>query len=77
MANDSHPMYKIISSDSWFNQMTFLSLALAKEKADLAAKDSCSAVDVLAFVDRDTFRVVYTPKGCKSGQAIRTQIYKS
>jgi len=63
-------MYRISSTNDWFNGQRFDSLAAAKQRADAIVAKGCNA-DVVAEADRDTFRVVYTPAACVAGQAIR------
>ena len=55
-------MYYLSSTNPFQNGRTFESLADAKRTADnLAASEPNSPFDVLAFVDRDSYRVVYSP----------------
>lgn len=65
-------MYKISSSNSFYDGERFDSLAKAKERADaISAKSPTITVDVHALSDRDTFRAVYTPAACRSGSVAR------
>lgn len=70
--NGTFTMYKISSSNAYYNGEQFSSLAAAKERADaISAKSPTITVDVLALSDRDTFRAVYTPASCVSGSVVR------
>ena len=61
MATNS--MYYLSSQNTFQNGRTFDSLAEAKKTADqLAASEPNPPFDVIALVDRDTFRVVYSPQ---------------
>ncbi len=68
-------MYKLQSNSPWYDGMQFDSFAEAKAKADKAA-DKGQTCDVIALVDRDTFRVAYTPQHCQAGQALRVTFRK-
>ena len=59
--NTNHPMYRIASTNNFFNGRTFDSLAEAKKLCDKYGKKY--TMDVLAFVDRETWRAVYTGSG--------------
>jgi hypothetical protein len=63
-------MYRISSTNEWFNGQRYDSLAAAKDKADSIVAKGYLA-DVVADADRDTMRVVYTPADCFAGQADR------
>jgi hypothetical protein len=63
-------MYRISSTNDWFNGQRFDSLVAAKERADsIVAKGEVA--DVLIDADGETMRVVYTPAACVAGQAVR------
>ena len=69
MKNKNHPMYRISSTNSFFDGRTYDSLAEAKQLCDKYGKQY--TMDVLAFVDRDTWRAVYSGSG-----TINTGTYK-
>ena len=60
MANPprNHPMYRLAACDRWFNGMQFDSLAAAIAKA----KRCDITCDVIAYVDAETWRAVWTNK---------------
>ena len=65
-------MYRLHSTNPFHHGTNFDSLAKAKQYADeLSAKDPIPAYDVVALVDRETYRTVYTPKTCRAGQPKR------
>ena len=67
-----NPTYWLSTTDFSQNGRTFDSLADAKKTADrLSNSRPNTAYDVCAFVDRDSFRLVYTPATCRAGKAHR------
>ncbi len=64
----ARPMYRVISTSKWDDGRTFDSLGEVKAYVDRAAK-SGSTCDVVALVDRDTYRVIYTPSNAPGGRA--------
>ena len=63
-------MYRLSSTNALQNGRTFDSLAEAKQTADrLSASQPDTPFDVIAFVDRDSFRVVYSPSTCRAFEA--------
>ena len=57
-------MYRISSTDTFHHGRTFDSLAAAKQFADRRSeKQPGTPFDVLALVDRECFRVAYSPTG--------------
>lgn len=71
-AKTQHAMYWLSTTDFSQNGRRFDSLAEAKKIADrLSNRNPNTAYDVCAFVDRNSFRLVYTPANCTAGQAKR------
>ena len=67
-----NPTYWLSTTDFSQNGRTFDSLADAKKTADrLSNSRPNTAYDVCAFVDRGSFRLVYTPATCRAGKAHR------
>ncbi len=64
----ARPMYRISSTSKWDDGRTFNSLGEAKAYADRRAL-SGETCDVIALVDRDTYRVIYTPMTAPGGIA--------
>ena len=63
-------MYYISSTNTFQNGRAFDSLAEAKQTADrLAASEPNSPFDVIALVDRERYRVVYSPRNSRTSPA--------
>jgi len=60
------PMYRLSSTNDWYNGMQFDSLASAVEKCKSVDPATC-VVDVIAYTDHKTFRAVYSNRQINTG----------